>query len=61
MGLRGSEIRDDEMSAFSRIVDSVPNANLVAALLCGVSSSRRGEIGKVEKVSEKVQTAFHSA
>jgi len=60
-GVRGSEIHDGEIAAFSRIVDRAPNANLVAALLCAISSSRRGEIGGVEKVSEKVQTAFHSA
>jgi hypothetical protein len=60
-GVRGSQIHDGEITAFSRIVDSAPNANLVAALLCGVSSSRRGEIGKIENVAEMAQTAFHSA
>ena len=60
-GVRASEIRSEELAAFSRIVDQAPNANLIAALLCGVSSSRRGEIGKVESVSEMVQTASHSA
>src|SRR5262249_36361894 len=60
-GVRGSEIRDGEIGGFSRIVDQAPNANLVAALLCGVSSSRRGETSGVEKVAEMVQTASHSA
>ena len=61
MGVRGSEIREGEIAGFSRIVDQAPNANLVAALLCGVSSSRRGEIGVVKKVSKMVQTAVDSA
>jgi hypothetical protein len=59
-GVRGSRIRAEEIAAFARIVDQAPNADLVAALLCGVSSSRRGEIG-VEKFSEMAQTALHSA
>jgi hypothetical protein len=59
-GVRGSEIQDGEIAAFSRIVERVPKANLVAALLCGVASSHKGESGAVEKVSETVQTAFES-
>jgi hypothetical protein len=61
MGVRGSEIRDAELAGFTRIVDRAPNADLVAALLCGVSSAHRGENGAAEKISDRVRTEFQSA
>jgi hypothetical protein len=57
-GLPASTIRETEWNQFLQIVEHAPDTGLVAALLCGISSCHRGEIGAAVEVPAMVQASL---
>lgn len=57
-GLPAVGISEIELRGFTRLVERAPDTNLVASLLCGVSSCHRGPVRTSELESEMVRAAI---